>query len=582
MRSGFSVHRNGKRWLDLGRVRLPVDGPPKTRSQAVHATSPRHPISRSAPRHLYPEAFTNITINQAELDEELLGSNSPAVICCGRQLTARIKGCSRWEDLQTLASNHIASFDCICLSTALAQLGKLVKRRKLTEGEQQQLDNLAKELVEASLQLIEGFDAQGLVSVMVGLAKLDYDDAEVFDQLVSASKSRLHQFNPQALSLMLWALARAGYVPEERWLKAYYAEVSGKLDLYIGQDVSNTCWGITKLQLQLPSALLDQLAEHVLKGLRNQPRSGRNASTVMTCFVRVGYCPSKRWMSDFQALVQGELPHYIPMDLVSIIYHLVKLDCPPPAPFMEHFYRVLKDRVMFHPELSYGDFHRLLWALSRIDYTPSKSWLDDFVQISRPKLKHLKSSALTELIWTMSCWGCKPNTAWLSEFLRTASVRLNEFRPTQLALVALALADLGCRVPADWILSLVSAFRHKMMFANTNDVVSLLEAMPMLDEDREWLSQQQHVLMQLSSDVVTKFEYCDMRMLVELAGSFSAMQFFPGKEWAVAHQQACIRCMQFSGEEVDAEQLQKLRAIYGEWDVALLPPLVSACEELGL
>ncbi len=45
---------------------------------------------------------------------------------------------------------------------------------------------------------------------------------------------------------------------------------------------------------------------------------------------------------------------------------------------MSGFYTVLKDRLIFDPALSYSDFQRLLWALSRIDYTPPMSWLRSF------------------------------------------------------------------------------------------------------------------------------------------------------------------------------------------------------------
>lgn len=33
------------------------------------------------------------------------------------------------------------------------------------------------------------------------------------------------------------------------------------------------------------------------------------------------------------------------------------------------------------PTLSYSDFQRLLWALSRIDYVPSRAWLAQFVEV---------------------------------------------------------------------------------------------------------------------------------------------------------------------------------------------------------
>ena len=73
-------------------------------------------------------------------------------------------------------------------------------------------------------------------------------------------------------------------------------------------------------------------------------------------------------------MIEPHLGTYLPMDLVSIVHSCVVMNVLPNRTWMTHFYAVLKDRLIFDPTLSYNDFQRLMWALSRIDYTPTQSW----------------------------------------------------------------------------------------------------------------------------------------------------------------------------------------------------------------
>jgi hypothetical protein len=66
---------------------------------------------------------------------------------------------------------------------------------------------------------------------------------------------------------------------------------------------------------------------------------------------------------------------------------------------MTSYYTHIMRSLKHDPTLSYSDFQRLMWALSRIDYTPPLSWQKEFVAVSIPKLRHLKVRALSELVW---------------------------------------------------------------------------------------------------------------------------------------------------------------------------------------
>ncbi len=45
-----------------------------------------------------------------------------------------------------------------------------------------------------------------------------------------------------------------------------------------------------------------------------------------------------------------------------------------------------QERLLSDPTLSYSDYQRLMWALSRIDYVPPRSWQREFIDLSVPLL----------------------------------------------------------------------------------------------------------------------------------------------------------------------------------------------------
>jgi hypothetical protein len=120
------------------------------------------------------------------------------------------------------------------------------------------------------------------------------------------------------------------------------------------------------------------------------PHSGQAPATIMACLARLGYTPPDAWLVGFLTATQPQLRHYLPMDLVSLVHSCVSLSLSPGAAWMAEFYAVLKQRLIFSPTLSYGDFSRLMYSLGRIEYCPDQAWLQDFLELSRPKLARLR------------------------------------------------------------------------------------------------------------------------------------------------------------------------------------------------
>ena len=215
-----------------------------------------------------------------EIDMEMFG---PSPHDC-RRLTARLKQAPSWLELRDLlpkASSSDAkwsSVDTICLTAALSALARCAARTTTTKplltvaaasssmplpqlppaatlsraafadaANRAEISEAASALLAFSWQRLSEFDAQGIVTVAVSVAKLraaglsdswvsvalpdtlftgfpgTFDKEQqavtiLYTQLLHHSGYVLHRFTPQALANLVWALATVGHQPCGRWL----------------------------------------------------------------------------------------------------------------------------------------------------------------------------------------------------------------------------------------------------------------------------------------------------------------------------------------------------------------------------
>jgi len=226
-----------------------------------------------------------------EIDIEVFG---PSPHDC-RRLTARLKQAPSWLELRDLlpkltSDAQWASVDTICLTAALSALARCAVRATTTKptaaallsstpaasvslptppptlfsssqpsaalnraasadaANRAEISDAASVLLSFSWQRLSEFDAQGLVTVAVSVAKLRVaglsdswvsvalpagappqseakgaDEEQraltrLYSDLLHHSSYVLHRFTPQALANLVWALATVGHQPCGRWL----------------------------------------------------------------------------------------------------------------------------------------------------------------------------------------------------------------------------------------------------------------------------------------------------------------------------------------------------------------------------
>ncbi|KAJ9508159.1 hypothetical protein QJQ45_021573 [Haematococcus lacustris] len=511
------------------------------------------------------------------------------------RLTSQIKAARSWPEARTAltAACNQDLTDTTFITAALNTLPKVLRRSRLSASEQSAVQELVRRLVQQQLEpRLAELDAQGLLAITVGLAKLEYRDQGLFQQLALCSMPALRAgcLGPSALSSLAWALAASGTRPTGAWLSLFWAQLEQQAEQLQGQDCANILWSVCRLELMPPwvgSSSASSLIPHTLRCMA-QAESGQDPATVLVCMAiwyrTWAYRPPEPLLADMLAHMAPRLPAYRPEDLVSVVHSLVVINHQPGRAWMTAFYAALRERLTCEPTLSYADFQRLLWALSRIDYVPSQGWLKQFVEVSRGKLHQLRLRALSELAWALACWGYTPTPEWLAEYFRVTQPKLQEYKPHHLAISVTALKKMGCKVPACWLDGALHAFCQQLPDAKAHDLVSFLDGIVELADNAAWMSAPEtgRALRSLADFAASKFDICDCLMHAKLLVALTTAQCCPGPAWLRAQQASLARSLgaaQPGAQPLDNATASELCAAYAAWDVPLSP---SLAQELGL
>ncbi len=104
-----------------------------------------------------------------------------------------------------------------------------------------------------------------MTSWSLGVLKVTHVDfAKSLNSL--ADEGRLHMFDPQHISNLLWGLAKSGSRPNDEFLREVVSVLSGNLSMYSPQEVFNVCWAFATLRFQAPSVAAETVTELRARG----------------------------------------------------------------------------------------------------------------------------------------------------------------------------------------------------------------------------------------------------------------------------------------------------------------------------
>jgi hypothetical protein len=391
-----------------------------------------------------------------------------------KQLTARIRSCRTWQDLQPLLAACSRCGDPINLSSGFSTLSRLQRTKKLESAQRAAVHAALAQLIQRARGMMFDFDAQvccgpapgrgvrlaqtcasaapptpgpdpltpgprplpsrlpqGLASMATALARLELMDEAFVQELMQHSLRKMFEFEPQALANFIWALASMDEQPYAVWLETFFDEVYIKLDQFSSQDVAQTLWGLCRCARlcrgpgarpgrQRPGAACPRRAAGKRAGSgRGEPLPAQQAPGLAPCARR------------------RRLTLPPPPTLLS-----TRFEVRPPRPLLEALCeRALEDMRSAAAAAAAaaaapgsappsGQAPATIMAcLARLGYTPPDAWLVRFLTTTQPQLQHYLPMDLVTLVHSCVALSLSPGAAWMAEFYAVLKQRLI-FNPT--------------------------------------------------------------------------------------------------------------------------------------------------------
>lgn len=247
-----------------------------------------------------------------------------------------------------------------------------------------------------------------LARLALGLAGVQQLPPEAFlAQLARLTSVYLPQCSCQDLADIAQGLAGIRYPVLRPWTEGFMAAVEARWGRLSAGQLSTILWSLVVLDPPLiTSQWLQQCEQYMVR--QGQYALQQDIHKAMAAFMHLQHSPSKQWIETFLL----DLRHQ-----------------------------------------SMEDLSTSLWALSTYGYAPVASWWQGFEEVSSPELSHLESHTLLKMLAALSKLGYQPSRGWLALYL--AAVEPRAFSPRELFFLLDALAAIQCKCEPRWCCSVL-------------------------------------------------------------------------------------------------------------------------------
>ncbi|GLI67976.1 hypothetical protein VaNZ11_012312 [Volvox africanus] len=146
------------------------------------------------------------------------------------------------------------------------------------------------------------FKGRQLANTLWAVAKLGYKPSERWlEVLLMRASAQMHTFNPQHLANTLYALMLLRYMPPPAWLESFYATASQRLHSFGPGELSHLCYAAGKLGLQPGHQLLGGVLHHSM--LHMQYYDARELALLLYGVVHMGARLHADWLRVYRRRV---------------------------------------------------------------------------------------------------------------------------------------------------------------------------------------------------------------------------------------------------------------------------------------
>jgi len=402
-------------------------------------------------------------------------------------LTRQLTDAASANHVLFLVENHASSLDEHHIGAALKWLAK-----EAPSDSQLVLkdDPGFRTLLARTSELLSGLQSQALTNVLWSLAKVDHDPGNVFMQ--AALKACMRQIacsTPQDLVNSLWACAKLDYQPGPQFLQAVLARSQTTLERFVPMDLANVVWSCAKLQHYPGETFLHQVL------LESNAKIARfvavDINNIFWGCAKLGYRP-KALLQPLLLAAEQQLEHFDSQQLASLLWSCTVLGLRPTPALLRALPSKRKTQLI---SLGPRGLSFVLWLYATLGHHPGADFIAlvlDKLSRSIPAFGFCGPEGLSGVLWACAKFEHQPGQSHMTGLLASAQTTLPESSASQLAQVLWACTRLGHQPDrsflADWLQQAAaqeeSFQRHELQTClsasiqlNFEDGVSMMEAM---------------------------------------------------------------------------------------------------------
>eukprot|EP00775_Hariotina_reticulata_P012396 gene12396-12531_t len=274
----------------------------------------------------------------------------------------------------------------------------------------------AASLYEATQDRLQHFTPQGLANFASGLAMmhvcggLPRPGHAWIEAFLEATEQQLEDFTGQGLANTLWSMAKLGYCPPRSRLTALMAASHQLLHQSTALDLALIVYSFAALGVRPPEVWWTRFwaASAVVIG----DAGSQALSNMFWALGRLKKVPPKQWLLLFLSALQRELPYCTSQATANVLWAAGQLN-------MRHLPVTWLDAVVERsyqtlPDSTPAEVNITLFALQKLEYQPSRKWLDRFYTTSQPLLPSFQAHHLTRVLFALGALfpKCPPPKDW--------------------------------------------------------------------------------------------------------------------------------------------------------------------------
>ncbi|MEW5310592.1 MAG: hypothetical protein WDW38_002376 [Sanguina aurantia] len=278
---------------------------------------------------------------------------------------------------------------------------------------------------------LTSFTGEQLSDFLSGLSLMRHLPEDAWMRAYFATTAPLlPRYSARYLGRSLSALASLGCRPDDAWMQAFYAAWRPALSSLTGARLSSLMASLAKLNCRPQGEWMNEVLKRSRKAVAGA--SLLQLTQLLTGLAGLRFKASEAWMAQLYGALFQKLPFFQPADYITVVAALARLRHRPPIPWLTQLTaHLLPILPMFDGE----QLSQLVSGLASTKAKPSAAWLLAFELHSNAKLSVVTPSGLSALASALAALKYQPSISWLYAFVLSSYAQLDTFDAAQLAAV---------------------------------------------------------------------------------------------------------------------------------------------------